>query len=335
MLTTVNRVNADHPLELYRFLRDEVGTTWMQFIPVVERVDAARRTGRPPRGRTCPSGRCGPSSSADSSRRSSTSGSSTTSGRCTCRPSKRPPATGRASTTRACACSTRPAAPASRSSTTVTCTRATTSSTPTTSWATSPTPRSTSSSPRPPSTSSAWPSATRLPQYCLDCDVRFACHGECPKNRFIETPDGEPGLNYLCEGFKTFFHHIDRPMRMMIDLMKSGQYASDVMELLAEEQRAFDRAVADRRPERALPLREWQEDQALPRSPVAGRTGAAARRRRRARHHIRDPPSVGADPPLTRRRPRHRAPASGPPPLGIVRSGGGDPSRLGASCGCA
>ena len=37
-----------------------------------------------------------------------------------------------------------------------------------------------------------------LPRYCLDCDVRFACHGACPKDRFIRTPDGEPGLNYLC-----------------------------------------------------------------------------------------------------------------------------------------
>ena len=43
-----------------------------------------------------------------------------------------------------------------------------------------------------------------LPQCCLDCDVRFACHGECPKNRFLATPDGEPGLNYLCAGFKHF-----------------------------------------------------------------------------------------------------------------------------------
>ena len=84
---------------------------------------------------------------------------------------------------------------------------------------------------------------TSLPQYCLDCDVRFACHGECPKNRFSITPDGEPGLNYLCAGFKDFFHHVDRPMRTVIDLMRRGRPAADVMAMLAAEDRAFDQAV--------------------------------------------------------------------------------------------
>jgi uncharacterized protein len=46
-----------------------------------------------------------------------------------------------------------------------------------------------------------------LPRFCLDCDVLMMCHGECPKNRFICTPAGEPGLNYLCAGYKKFFRH--------------------------------------------------------------------------------------------------------------------------------
>ena len=71
-----------------------------------------------------------------------------------------------------------------------------------------------------------------LPRYCRECSVRFACHGECPKNRFIATPDGEPGLNYLCAGYKAFFTHIDRPMRMMADLLRQGRFADEAMEML-------------------------------------------------------------------------------------------------------
>jgi uncharacterized protein len=74
-----------------------------------------------------------------------------------------------------------------------------------------------------------------LPQYCLDCDVRFACHGECPKNRFILTPDGEGGLNYLCAGFKDFFGHVDFPMKLMAGLIRRNRPADEVMAILAAE----------------------------------------------------------------------------------------------------
>ncbi len=75
-----------------------------------------------------------------------------------------------------------------------------------------------------------------LPPFCLECPVRFACHGGCPRNRFIQTPDGENGLNYLCAGYKTFFSHVDRPMRIMVDLLRRGRYADEVMGILAAEE---------------------------------------------------------------------------------------------------
>lgn len=68
-----------------------------------------------------------------------------------------------------------------------------------------------------------------LPRYCRECEVRFACHGECPKHRFLKTPDGEPGLNYLCAGYKKFLHHIDAPMKEMARLLAAGRPASDIM----------------------------------------------------------------------------------------------------------
>jgi uncharacterized protein len=82
-----------------------------------------------------------------------------------------------------------------------------------------------------------------LPQYCLDCDVRFACNGECPKNRFLTTPDGEPGLNYLCAGLKTFFHHVDGPMHIMGDALRAGRDAAVVMSTLSRQDRELAAAV--------------------------------------------------------------------------------------------
>jgi len=75
----------------------------------------------------------------------------------------------------------------------------------------------------------------RLPGYCRKCEVRFACNGECPKHRFIKTPEGEEGLNYLCPAYKQFFNHIDPYMRMMVQLLEAGREAPDIMPMLKVE----------------------------------------------------------------------------------------------------
>jgi len=67
--------------------------------------------------------------------------------------------------------------------------------------------------------------------------VRFACHGECPKNRFATTADGEPGLNHLCAGYLRFFHHVDGPMRLMAGLLRQGRYADEIAAIFARAPR--------------------------------------------------------------------------------------------------
>jgi serine-type anaerobic sulfatase-maturating enzyme len=68
-----------------------------------------------------------------------------------------------------------------------------------------------------------------LPRYCRECEVRFACNGECPKHRFLRTPDGETGLNYLCAGYKLFFNHIDPYMKFMAGELRNGRAPANVM----------------------------------------------------------------------------------------------------------
>jgi uncharacterized protein len=68
-----------------------------------------------------------------------------------------------------------------------------------------------------------------LPEYCRSCEVRFACHGECPKHRFLRTPDGEFGLNYLCRSYKKFFTHIHPSMTKMTALLRAGLPAAKIM----------------------------------------------------------------------------------------------------------
>ena len=74
-----------------------------------------------------------------------------------------------------------------------------------------------------------------LPKYCRDCNVLFACYGECPRNRFITTPDGEPGLNYLCAGYKLFFNHVDPAMKIMANLLRQGRFADEIMQMYAAQ----------------------------------------------------------------------------------------------------
>ncbi len=74
-----------------------------------------------------------------------------------------------------------------------------------------------------------------LPRYCRECAVLSICNGECPKNRFNKTPDGEPGVNYLCAGYKAFFKHADEHMRIMAELIRANRPASEVMAILARK----------------------------------------------------------------------------------------------------
>lgn len=75
----------------------------------------------------------------------------------------------------------------------------------------------------------------KLPQYCQKCEFLFACNGECPKNRFVETPDGEAGLNYLCEAYKDFFSHANCSMKVMAELIRKGSFAQNIMKLNEDE----------------------------------------------------------------------------------------------------
>jgi uncharacterized protein len=68
-----------------------------------------------------------------------------------------------------------------------------------------------------------------LPGYCLQCDVRFACHGECPKHRILYTTDGEYGLNYLCEGYKNYFNYVQPYMDYMAKELNNKRAPANVM----------------------------------------------------------------------------------------------------------
>lgn len=242
VLTTVNRVNGDHPLEVYRFLRDEVGTTWMQFIPVVERVDAdgtpADLRGLYASDRSVLPDQFGTflSTVFDEWVRNDIGTvfvqtieaaarnwlGLANSGMCvfneTC-------GTGLAlehnGDLYSCDHFVDPEfLMGNISEATIGDLVAT-----------------------PEQYRFGMHKRDALPQECLDCDVLFACRGECPKNRFAPTADDGYELNYLCEGYKAFFHHVDAPLKTLAQLMRSGRPADDLMKVVAEQDRAFEAAL--------------------------------------------------------------------------------------------
>jgi uncharacterized protein len=231
ILTTVNAQNGDHPQDVYRFLRDDVGTTWMQFIPIIERVNADGRTLY--------------QQGSDVSDRSVTAAQfgnfligvfdewvSNDVGRIYVQSFEAAvrnwmglPGSGMCFFDATCG-----AGPAlEHNGDLYSCDHFVEPDYLLGNIAEKPIIDLLSTE-----FQAKFGNDKRdlLPAYCRECDVRFACNGECPKNRFISTPDGEPGLNYLCAGYKAFFHHIDQPLKAIAKLIESGRPASDVMRLM-------------------------------------------------------------------------------------------------------
>jgi uncharacterized protein len=75
--------------------------------------------------------------------------------------------------------------------------------------------------------------STTLPEYCRQCEVKFVCNGGCPKDRLIDTPDGEPGLNYLCAGYRRFFNHVRPAMEYMMAQLGKSRPPAAIMEEFA------------------------------------------------------------------------------------------------------
>ncbi|MCI6295985.1 MAG: anaerobic sulfatase-maturation protein [Bacteroidales bacterium] len=81
---------------------------------------------------------------------------------------------------------------------------------------------------------------TALPRQCRECRWLFACNGECPKNRFAQTADGEKGLNFLCNGYRRFFEHVAPYMDWMKRELMANRPPAGIVDLLRNNPKAFD-----------------------------------------------------------------------------------------------
>lgn len=231
VLTTVNRINGDYPLEVYRFLRDEVGADWMQFIPVVERVNADGLTlyqeGTTVSERSVKPDQFGHFLCAiyDEWVRHDVGSIFVQTFEATLRNWLGMPSSGMCVFNETCGTGLA----IEHNGDLYSCDHFVE---PNYYLGNIEKEHMIELVASPQQLKFGLDKRDTLPRYCLECDVRFACHGECPKNRFILTPDGEPGLNYLCAGFKEFFHHVSFSMKIMSGLIRRGREAKEVMEIL-------------------------------------------------------------------------------------------------------
>jgi uncharacterized protein len=243
ILVTVNRTNADHPLEVYRFLRDETQTTWIQFIPVVERIDdeghtiyqkgtrVSERSVRPEQfGRFL-------IQIFDEWVRHDVGRVYVQTFEAAVRNWLRMPTSGMCVFEETCGLGLA----LEHNGDLYSCDHfvepdyllGNIMEAPMVDLVASGRQRQFGLDKR-----------DTLPRYCRECDVLFACHGECPKNRFLTTSDGEPGLNHLCAGWKAFFHRIDEPLQMMATLMRMGRPASEIMAVMAGKEDEWRKALS-------------------------------------------------------------------------------------------
>jgi uncharacterized protein len=246
ILVTVNRTNADYPLEVYRFLRDEAQTTWIQFIPVIERIDeeghtifqkgtrVSERSVRPEQfGRFL-------IQIFDEWVRHDVGQVYVQTFEAAVRNWLRMPSSGMCVFEPTCGLG--PAL--EHNGDLYSCDHfvepgyllGNIMETPMVKMVASERQRQFGLDKR-----------DSLPRYCRECDVRFACHGECPKNRFVTTPHGEGGLNYLCPGWKAFFHRIDEPLQMIGTLMRMGRPASEIMAVMARKEGDWQETLTEYR----------------------------------------------------------------------------------------
>jgi uncharacterized protein len=231
ILTTVNRVNADYPLEVYRFLRDEVGAEWIQLIPIVERLDSdglgVRLEGTDVTDRSVQPEQFGRFMTTifDEWVRNDVGSVYVQTFEAAVRNWLGMASSGMCVFNENCG----GALAVEHNGDAYSCDHyvepnyklGNIAETQMVELLGSDTQRQFGRD-----------KSETLTQQCQRCKVRFACHGECPKSRFAVSDDGELGQHYLCAGWYEFFTHIDEPVKIMKALREAERPMSDVMEIL-------------------------------------------------------------------------------------------------------